>query len=158
MKTVFVTLVLACFSLNAEAQQVLSTSLIETSTEANKPFNWIVYAENDLVRIEYKFVNCDPNVGFDFEGVFFRFTNKSSSKLVLSWHKILHYAGTCRTCDYPTEYSYDLSLAPNQTIEADCDPQSGYDIKLFSKFTDAQYSQGDHLTAFELANLTVSQY
>ena len=88
----------------------------------------------------------------------FRSTNKTSQKLSLSWHKILYYAGTCRTCDFPIEYHYDLSVEPNQIVEGDCDPQSGYDLKLFSKFIDSSYSQGDQLTAFKLADFSVTQH
>ncbi|XOV68838.1 MAG: hypothetical protein ACFHU9_06570 [Fluviicola sp.] len=140
------------------AQTQITTPLVSTEATAVKPTDWTVYVENEQVKIEYVFTNCDPSSGFDFEGVMFRLTNKTSSKLVLSWHKILHYAGTCRTCDYPDEYRYEMSMSPNEVLEADCEPQSGYDIKIFSKFIDANYSQGDPLTAFQLDDLSVTQY
>ena len=103
-------------------------------------------------------VNCDPNKGFDFEAVFFKITNKTSDKLELSWHKYLYYAGVCRSCNYPEEYSFDMSLGANETVEGDCDPQTGYHLKLFSRFNDSDYSSGDALTAFKLNDLIVTQY
>jgi len=150
--------ILLSFSHVLIAQQEYSAQLITFNAPSEKATDWTTYIDNELFQIEYVFANCDPNVGFDYEGVMLKITNKTSSKLQLSWHKILHYAGTCRTCDYPEEYSFSLSLAPNEVLEADCDPQTGYDLKFFSRFIDAQYSQGDQLTSFQLLNLTATQY
>lgn len=140
-------------------QQEISTSQVTIhENTADNPTDWTVYVENSEFRIEYRMSNCDPTNGFDFESVMLKVTNLTSNKLNLSWHKILYYAGTCRTCDYPEEYGYELSLESNQVIEADCLAESGYDLKLFSRFIDAQYSQGDRLTAFQLNDLTVTEY
>ena len=139
------------------AQQSIPTTLLSLSNVTEES-DWAVYVETPEFSIEYSISNCDPNAGFDFESVMLRVTNKTASKMTFSWHKILYYAGTCRTCDYPEEYHFDMSLEPNATAQGDCNPQSGYNLKLFSKFIDASYSQGDQLTAFQLDDLTVTQY
>lgn len=139
------------------SQETISTSLIQVDSTANSS-EWISYIDHEKFSIEYSYYDCDPNMGFDYQGVLLRVTNKTSQKLALSWHKILYYAETCRTCNFPEEYHYDLSIEPNQTVEGDCNPQSGYNLKLFSKFIDASYTSGDHLTAFQLADFSITEY
>jgi len=137
---------------------LFSQTIPTTPIEVNNPIvnnQWVVYVENSEFKIEYKFSNCDPIRGFDFEGVIFRITNLSANKLAFSWHKLLYYSGNCRTCDYPEEYSVTISVPANSSVEGDCNPDSGYDLKLFSKFIDQAYSQGDQLTSFQLGNFTV---
>jgi hypothetical protein len=159
MKLIFVSLMMSFFYLNGLAQQEYSTVQIDISDVASdNPIDWATYIDNATFKIEYKMVNCDPNKGFDFEAVFFKVTNKTSDKLEFSWHKHLYYASVCRSCNYPEEYSYEMSLGPNVIVEGDCDPQSGYHLKLFSRFNDTDYSSGDALTAFKLDNLIVTQY
>ena len=157
MKLLLLALSFSFISMTGLAQETINTDLIQVDSTTN-PVGWVTYIDDTKFSIEYRFVNCDPNMGFDYEGVILRVRNKTSQKLSFSWHKILHYAGACRTCNFPDEYHYDLSVEPNQTVEGDCDPQSGYDLKLFSKFNDATYSQGDQLTAFKLGDFSVTQY
>ena len=152
MKVFFIVLFFVITN-NLTAQQQVVTELISVST--NHPTSWEVYVSNSDFKIEYKFVNCDPSRGMDFEGVIFKITNLTQTKIAFSWHKLLYYAGNCRTCNYPEEYSFTISIPANSSVEGDCEPDSGYDLKLFSKFIDQAYSQGDKLTGFQLGNLTV---
>ena len=159
MKLIFVSLMMSFFYLNGRAQQEYLTVQIDISdVDSSNPTDWETYIDNATLKVEYKMVNCDPNKGFDFEAVFFKITNKTGSKLEVSWHKHLYYASVCRTCDFPDEYSFDVSLGPNEIVEGDCDPQTGYHLKLFSRFNDIDHSSGDVLTAFKLDNLGVTQY
>lgn len=150
----YISLFFLCF--NASSQEQISTATIDVASPHS--IGWILYVDNQDFLIEYKFTDCDPAKGFDFEGVLLKVTNLTTHKLSLSWHKILYYAGGCRTCDYPDEYNYEISLDANESIEGDCASESGYNLKLFSKFIDQQYSQGDKLTAFQLDKLIVTQY
>lgn len=159
MKLLFVSLIMSFFYLHGIAQQEYSTIQVHISTVASdNPTDWTAYIDNTTFKVEYKMVNCDPNKGFDFEAVFFKITNKTSDKLGFSWHKHLYYAGICRSCNYPEEYSYDMSLGANEIVEGDCDSQTGYHLKLFSIFNDANYSSGDALTAFKLDSFIMTQY
>ncbi|MFT5861053.1 MAG: hypothetical protein ACI865_003172 [Flavobacteriaceae bacterium] len=158
MKFLFVSIMMSFVYLNGLAQQEYSTVQIDISDiSSDNPTDWTTYIDNVTFKIEYKMVNCDPNKGFDFEAVFFKVTNKTLNELAVAWHKNLYYGGICRTCDYPEEYSFELSLGPNQIVQGDCDPQTGYQLKLFSRFNDTDYSRGDALTAFKLDNFTATQ-
>ncbi len=151
MKSIF-TVFVFIISMNSYAQQSISTPII--SVTESYTTNWVTYVSTSDFIIEYRFDNCDPSQGFDFEGVIFKITNLTTQKIAFSWHKLLYYAGSCRTCDYPEEYSFTISVEANSSVEGDCDPNSGYNLKLFSKFIDQAYSQGDQLTTFQLGNLT----
>ena len=160
MKKLLLTiLVLLNLSVHSIAQQQYSTELISTNVKGtDNPSDWQLYFDNQEIKIEYKFVDCDPVSGMDNESVLLRFTNNSSNKLLVSWHLHLSYDGTCRTCDYPEEYGYEMSIEPNEVIEGDCDDEEGYKVKIFSKFIDENYSKGAQLTAFQLANLEIIQF
>lgn len=159
MKLLLISILTSILYLNGFAQQEYSTVQIDISdVAADNPTDWTTYINNATFKIEYKMVNCDPSKGFDFEAVFFKITNKTSDKLGFAWHKHLYYANVCRTCSFQLEYSYDMSLGPNEIVEGDCDSQTGYHLKLFSRFNDADYSSGDALTAFKLNSLIVTQY
>ena len=126
--------------------------------EDGKPTTWATYYSSESVTIEYKFVTCTPTSGLDNEGVVFKYTNKTNSKVILNWHLHLYYDETCRTCDFGDEYSKEISLTPNQIIEGNCTTEGDYTLKIFSKFNDANYSKGAKLTSFKLDNLLISTY
>lgn len=110
-----------------------------------------------MVKIEYVFTDCDPNIGYDYEGVMLRVTNKTATGVQLSWKKSLYYDGSCATCGSEHEGGYTLNLNPGESVEGDCDPQPEYDIKILSKYNDVNFSQGNQLTAFQLERLTILQ-
>ena len=129
MKRLLFLFILLCAGTQLNAQEYYQTNLIDVKTE--KPTNWELYFFNEDFKIEYKFVDCDPSMGFDTESVLLKFTNRTAAVLQLNWHLFLHYDGTCRTCDYPEEYSYELSLDPNEQIEGACEPDPGYTLIIF---------------------------
>jgi hypothetical protein len=137
------------------AQQEFTTDTIYLKD--NHSITWRTYFENDQVRIEYQSINCDPAMGYDYEQVNLRFTNKTSTKLDLDWHIHLYRDDVCRTCDYPVEYARTLRLAANESMEGNCNRETISELKLFSKFNDANYSKGAVLTAFKLAVFTITE-
>mgnify|MGYP003645776114 CR=1 FL=1 len=142
-------------SIIGHSQEQINTNTINTSSFLES--DWIVYVSSPKFKIEYKTSNCDPSKGFDFIGIIFKITNLTSKKINFYWEKELFYAGTCRTCGYTDEYSYNVSVAPNSSIEGDCENQSGFNLKIFLKFNDEIYSEGDALTSFKLSNLQLIQ-
>jgi hypothetical protein len=96
-------------------------------------------------------------MGYDFETVILRITNKINQQLDFSWHIDIYREGACRTCDYEVEYRRTISLAANQVIEGDCVRNSNIQLKVFSQFNDANYTKGAKLTGFQLNDFTVTQ-
>lgn len=128
------------------------------SFKEERPTEWVSYFSNETISIDYKFVSCNPTSGLDNEGVIFRYTNETNSKVILNWHLHLYYDGTCRTCDFGEEYNYELTLSPNESVEGNCTSEGNYTMKVFSRFIDPAYSKGAHLTAYKFDNLLISTY
>jgi hypothetical protein len=153
-----VPLILAILSVlicqNSISQQQLPTDTINLID--NHSTTWRTYFENDQVKIEYKFSECDPEMGYDFEQVILRFVNKSTKKMDIDWHIHLYYDKKCLTCNYPDEYARTIQLLPNETLEGNCDRETINELKLFSKFIDVNYSKGAILTSFQLASLNIA--
>ncbi|OFZ65537.1 MAG: hypothetical protein A3D92_25185 [Bacteroidetes bacterium RIFCSPHIGHO2_02_FULL_44_7] len=142
-------------SLNGFAQQAYSSESFNIKSGA--PTDWVSYLDYPDFKIEFKFSACDPPSGLDNESVLFRFTNKTNESMSLHWHLLLSYDEVCRTCAYPEEYGYELSLDPNQVLEGDCASEGNYRLKVFSKFIDAFHAKGAQLTDFKLADFTVTK-
>jgi hypothetical protein len=135
------------------------TPTINCNTDEGNPENWTEYFSNDQITIEYKFVLCDPEIGFDQEQVILKMTNHTSDVLKIDWHILLEYNQVCKTCDYPDEYGYHVFLKPNQTKEGDCSIHSeAFEFKMFSKFMDDRAKQKDILTSFTLSDFTLTAY
>ena len=149
------------FALNCTAQQQqITTTIIEVELVEDEfiyPTVWTTYIDNQDIQIEYMFADCDPAMGYDFQQVHFKFTNKTNSNLELSWHIDLYYNEICKTCDYEFEYTRTLNLSPSEILEGTCSRDSANELKLFSKFIDQNYTKGDKLTGFQLQSLTVSE-
>jgi hypothetical protein len=154
MNRLLLLLTMFYLSNNCISQQQISTEPINVIDQYS--VNWMTYFENDQVKIEYKFSECDPEMGYDFEQVNLRFVNKSTKKMVIDWHIHLYYDEKCLTCDYPVEYARTIGLHPNETREGNCDRETINELKLFSKFIDVNYSKGAILTSFQLASLNIA--
>lgn len=157
------TRLLAAFALlitincNAQNQAIsIPTSTVDLKT--NYSTEWVTYVDNQDFSIEYKFIDCDPEMGYDFETAVLRFKNKTNQKLEFSWHIDIYRGEVCKTCAYEFEYSRTIVLGSNEVIEGDCVRNSNNQLKVFSKFIDANYTKGERLTMFQLNNLTVIQY
>ena len=136
------------------SQEQYSTDSILVSQ--NNPTDWELYVYNEDFKIEYKFVDCDPSMGYDQEMVLLKVTNRTREILSFDWHAILYYSDKCKTCDFEDEYTFSVNVPPLQAMEGSCDIYTGYELKIFSAFIDANYTKGEKLISFELRNLTVT--
>ncbi len=114
---------------------------------------WTPHFSNDDFSIEYKFIACDPEMGYDQESVLLKIKNNTSSHLSISWHMILHYDELCRTCDFEDEYTFTFDLEPNAEKSSDCSVYSNNQLKIFSRFIDQNYTNGEVLTGFQFEKL-----
>lgn len=156
MKKLLLTFAFAIFSFIAFNQQYISTPSIEVLSFRTS--EWELYVHHDNFKIEFKYVNCDPNMGYDNESVLLRITNLTENKIKLTWVNNNFYDKICNSCNYPDEYFNELILAPNQRLEGGCDINAEKKLKLFSKFNDVNYSKGKQLTSFKLADFTLTTY
>ena len=141
--------------LNNQLIAQISTEFVNCETENFT--EWTEHFSNDNFSIEYKFVDCDPEMGYDQESVFIKFVNKTSSHLSLNWHMILHYNSECRTCDYEDEYTFNIELSPNSEKTCDCSVYTdNSQLKLFSRFIDENYTEGEVLTGFSFDKIESS--
>jgi len=142
--------------MNSFAQvENIPTIKIEFNEDAHSN-EWQIYLSNLDYKIEYKFVDCDPSIGYDQEMVIFRFTNRTKETLVFNWHILSDYDKVCKTCDYPEEYGYGVKLEPYEEREGSCSIYEDYSLKIYSKFIDENYTKGEQLTGFKLGNLTLN--
>ena len=113
-----------------------------------------MYVSNQYFDVEFDLEDCDPKYGYDSEFVHLKITNKTSKQIKLSWYMDLYYNGDCKTCSSTDEYFYEVTLQPNEILAGNCDLQSDYQLKMFSKFIDSQYHGGNIiLTSFQLRQL-----
>ena len=154
MRRLLATLLLF-MTMNSFAQEQ-TTSITTTAVDlkTNYTTEWVSYVDNEHFSIEYKFIDCDPTMGFDFQSVVLKFTNKTANNLKLNWHIDMYYDNVCKTCDYPVEYNRAIYLSPNESIEGTCSRDIDIALSMFSKFIDQSYTKGAHLTMFQLSNLT----
>ncbi len=115
--------------------------------------DWNNLTNTEKYSIDYKFLDCDPEIGFNKEIIAFRFVNKTNEKIELSWHSYLYYNGKCKTCDYPQEYGASIVLNPNETFSADCSNEGDQQRAFFSRFVDSGYKGNSLLTDFNLHGL-----
>lgn len=136
----------------AYSQQQISTSTI--IVHESRSSEWETYVDETTFSIEYRFVDCDPEMGYDQEMIILRVTNKSEDLISVGWFLQTYYSkDECRTCDYKDEYYFTLNLNPGEILEGDCSIYSESKLKLFSQFNDKNYKKGEQLYSFSLANL-----
>lgn len=122
--------------------------------KVSHPSDWEIYYFTDDFKVEYKFVDCDPPMGYDKEMVLLRLTNTSRGILEFDWHMKMWYDGECKTCDWYDEYHYTVTVNPESQVEGSCDMYADHQTKIFSAFIDVNFTKGDKLTSFELGGLT----
>lgn len=119
--------------------------------------SWTSYLQNDQVAIDYKFAACSQEIGYNQQKLLLRITNTGSEAITISWHTILEYNGECKTCNYPDEYGYSITIQPNETVEGDCSLEYRHELTFFSKFVDQRYKGVPaELTGFEMRNLSIT--
>ncbi len=137
---------------------VLSFASILSTGMANVE-DWQLYTEKDGIRIEYKYTDCDFNMGYDQQWVLLKITNTSSDALLVEWKNNLWYNNECKTCDVKSqEYHRSVSIDSGKTLEGTCSLYSNGDLTMFVKFIDKRYqnSNPQKLTKFKLASLSIT--
>lgn len=154
MKEISVLAVVLVTALYGYSQQTVSTDLL--TVNGSKHFTWTEYVNEQGIRIDYTFSNCDPSMGYDTESVLIRVENTTSSDVNLDWLMHMYYNGECKTCDYPDEYHYELTVPAGQTIEGSCDIYGDYRLKMLSRFIQEGYENSTELTGFQLSELKIT--
>ena len=74
-------------------------SLYSSNLFAVNPNEWTTYFDNDSVKIEFIYSNCEYAETFNQEFVILRIINKLNSELVISWKDELWYDDICANCE-----------------------------------------------------------
>ncbi|MDG1330908.1 MAG: hypothetical protein P8P74_01150 [Crocinitomicaceae bacterium] len=130
----------------------IPTNFVTTSDITSS--GWEMYAENQEVKVELKRSDCYLNSGLDKQYFLIRITNKTQNNVSVSWEMDLFYNNDCKTCGIG-EYEWQIDLGPSGSAEGLCANGSDNEMRMFSKFIDANYSSNDELTGFQFSNLTV---
>lgn len=128
--------------------------------ENAKAEEWLLYAEQNGVRIEYKHSDCDLERGFDQEWVLLRVTNTSGEDKLVRWKANLWYNDHCKTCEIEgQEYFSSFSINAGKEISGICSINGIKGLNFFVKFIDPQYKNTDIqiLTKFELGDLSITK-
>lgn len=131
----------------------IPTNFVESADINNS--NWIVYTENQEVKIEFKRADCHLNSGYDKQYFLVRITNKTQNDVSVNWEMDLFYNNDCKTCGI-SEYQWQIDLDPQGVAVGDCANGSENKLRMFSKFIDANYTNTSVLTGFQFSNLTIN--
>ena len=128
-----------------------STSIGLTPTE------WEIYFENDTVKIEYTYQNCDFSSTAKQEVIVFKFTNLISQDISLNYKADIWHNDVCTNCEQESEESrYTIQIPSNETITTNCNNEWKR-LAIFSAFiTNDDEKRYASLTKFELKEITIS--
>ncbi len=133
-------------------------SLLTFNSMGSNPTEWEIYFENDTLKIEYTYQNCDFSSTAKQEIIVFKFTNLISQNILLSYKTDIWHNDVCTNCEQESEESrYTIQIPSNETITTNCsDEWRGYAI--FSAFitNDEKEQRYASLTKFELKEITIS--
>jgi len=133
--------------------------LISTTLSASNPTEWETYFENDSVKIEFTYQNCEYTEQFNSEFVIFKISNYTNQNLSIEWEDQLWYDENCINCETDNNESHKQVTIP-ATISSVGKCNINNDLRIFSKFTlDLDEMPGvnkiNALTKFELTNLKI---
>ena len=134
-------------------------SLISTTLSASNPADWKTYFENDSIKIEFTYQNCEYTEQFNSEFVIFRISNLTNISKTLKWNQQLWHDNICSNCEHEnTEFRTNQIIKPKEILQGDCGPYN--QLRIFVKFTEELENMPgiikiDVLTRFELTNLTI---
>ena len=136
-------------------------SLYSSNLFAINPNEWTAYVDNDSVKIEFIYSNCEYTETFNQEFVILRIINKLNAELVISWKDELWYDDICANCEQDNVESRKvINLKAGEKLEGGCNMHSH--LKIFSKFTDKiedlpilGVERIATLSRFELKNITI---
>jgi hypothetical protein len=134
-------------------------TLISTTLSATNPTDWETYFENDTIKIEYAYEDCEYTEQFNSEFVIFKISNLTSSTITLEWNAQLWYDESCINCETENNESRkQITLLASTSTEGKCNIDNA--LRIFSKFTEKLkdmpgITKINALTKFELTNLKV---
>ena len=134
-------------------------TLISTTLSASNPADWETYFENDSIKVEFAYQNCEYTEQFNSEFLIFKTSNFTNQILTIEWEEQLWYDENCINCETDNnENRKQITLLPNLTLEGKCNENNS--LRIFSKFTlDLDKMPGvdkiNALTKFELTNLKI---
>ena len=133
-------------------------SLYSSNLFAVNPNEWIAYFENDTVKIEYTYENCDFSSTAKQEVIVFKFTNLISQNILLSYKADIWHNDVCTNCEQESEESrYIIQIPSNEAIATNCNNEwKGFAI--FSAFitNDDEEKRYESLTKFEFKEISIS--
>ena len=134
-------------------------TLISTTLSASNPADWETYFENDSIKIEFTYQNCEYIEQFNSEYVIFRITNHTNNNLTIQWEGQLWYDENCINCETNnSENRRQIIILATTSSEGKCNINN--DLRIFSKFTSKLEDMPGvnkiiTLTKFELTNLKI---
>tara|TARA_B100000795_G_scaffold26201_1_gene17404 strand:+ start:179 stop:625 length:447 start_codon:yes stop_codon:yes gene_type:complete len=134
-------------------------TLMPTTLSASNPSVWEIYFENDSIKIEFAYQDCEYIEQFNSEFVIFKTSNFTNQILTLKWEEQLWYDENCINCETDNNESRkQITIPANSTREGKCNENNS--LRIFSKFTlDLDKMPGvnriNALTKFELTNLKI---
>jgi len=134
-------------------------TLISTTLTASNPADWETYFENDSIKIEFTYQNCEYIEQFNSEFVIFKISNLTNTTIVLEWNQQLWYDSICSNCEQEsTEFRTNQIIKSQEILQGNCGPYN--QLRIFVKFTEELENMPginkiNALTKFELTNLTI---
>ena len=134
-------------------------TLISTTLSASNPADWETYFENDSIKIEFAYQNCEYIEQFNSEYVIFKITNYTNKNLTIQWEDQLWYDENCINCETNNaENRRQIIILATTSSEGKCNINN--DLRIFSKFTSKLedmpgINKINALTKFELTNLKI---
>lgn len=132
--------------------------LLTFNSMGSNPTEWEVYFENDTLKIEYTYQNCDFSSTAKQEIIVFKFTNLISQNILLSYKAEIWHNNVCTNCEQKSEESrYTIQIPSNKTITTNCSNE-WRDYAIFSAFitNDDKEKRYESLTKFELQEIIIS--
>ena len=134
-------------------------TLVSTTLSASNPADWDTYFENNSIKIEFAYQNCEYIEQFNSEYVIFKITNYTNKNLTIKWEYQLWYDENCVNCETNNpENRRQITILASSSSEGECNINNN--LRIFSKFTEKlEYMPGinkiNALTKFELTNLKI---
>jgi len=125
----------------------------------SNPTEWEIYFENDTVKIEYAYQNCEYTEQFNSEYVVLKITNTIKQNITVEWQEQLWFDDNCINCETVNkENRKQITIVSTSVSEGKCNMNNS--LRIFSKFTeDLNKMPGVNtiiaLTKFELINIKI---
>ena len=134
-------------------------TLVSTTLSASNPTDWETYFENNSIKIEFAYQNCEYIEQFNSEYVIFKITNYTNKNLTIQWEDQLWYDENCINCETNNaENRKRITILASSSSEGKCNINNN--LRIFSKFTSKLedmpgVNKINALTKFELTNLKI---